>query len=107
MHNTTPAMKTSAADVMLKFYPQKLSKWHILYLSWAIFILVLKDLFYMYRLLHAAPEEEEREEEYSDTQQEITSSLSELYQSSTAGSSGNLRSKKREYKMVLEVIDAS
>ncbi|XP_016425287.1 treslin-like isoform X2 [Sinocyclocheilus rhinocerous] len=48
------------------------------------------------RLLHAAPEEEEREEEYSDTQQEITSSLSELYQSSTAGSSGNLRSKKRD-----------
>uniref|UniRef100_A0A8C1Q4I8 Treslin N-terminal domain-containing protein n=1 Tax=Cyprinus carpio TaxID=7962 RepID=A0A8C1Q4I8_CYPCA len=47
------------------------------------------------RLLHAAPEEEEREEEYSDTQQEITSSLSELYQSSTAGSTGNLRSKKR------------
>ncbi|XP_016093133.1 treslin-like isoform X2 [Sinocyclocheilus grahami] len=47
------------------------------------------------RLLHAAPEEEEREEEYSDTQQEITSSLSELYQSSTVGSSGNLRSKKR------------
>ncbi|KAK9952396.1 hypothetical protein ABG768_018238 [Culter alburnus] len=47
------------------------------------------------RLLHAAPEEEEQEEEYSDTQQEITSSLSELYQSSTAGSSGNLRSKKR------------
>ncbi|XP_059392942.1 treslin-like isoform X1 [Carassius carassius] len=45
------------------------------------------------RLLHAAPEE--REEEYSDTQQEITSSLSELYQSSTTGSSGNLRSKKR------------
>uniref|UniRef100_A0A8C1W603 Treslin N-terminal domain-containing protein n=1 Tax=Cyprinus carpio TaxID=7962 RepID=A0A8C1W603_CYPCA len=43
------------------------------------------------RLLHAAPEEEE----CSDTQQEITSSLSELYQSSTAGSSGNLRSKKR------------
>uniref|UniRef100_A0A8C2KAU1 Treslin N-terminal domain-containing protein n=1 Tax=Cyprinus carpio TaxID=7962 RepID=A0A8C2KAU1_CYPCA len=42
-------------------------------------------------LLHAAPEEEE----CSDTQQEITSSLSELYQSSTAGSSGNLRSKKR------------
>lgn len=61
----------------------------------------------MYRLLHAAPEEEEREEEYSDTQQEITSSLSELYQSSTAGSTGNLRSKKREYKIVLnEVIDA-
>ncbi|XP_067236390.1 treslin isoform X2 [Chanodichthys erythropterus] len=47
------------------------------------------------RLLHAAPEEEEQGEEYSDTQQEITSSLSELYQSSTAGSSGNLRSKKR------------
>ncbi|XP_016115844.1 treslin-like isoform X2 [Sinocyclocheilus grahami] len=47
------------------------------------------------RLLHAAPEEEEWGEEYSDTQQEITSSLSELYQSSTAGSSGNLRSKKR------------
>ncbi|XP_043083123.1 treslin isoform X2 [Puntigrus tetrazona] len=47
------------------------------------------------RLLNAAPEEEEREEEYSDTQQEITSSLSELYQSSTAGSSGTLRSKKR------------
>ncbi|KAI2648320.1 Treslin [Labeo rohita] len=47
------------------------------------------------RLLHAAPEEEEQGEEYSDTQQEITSSLSELYQSNTAGSSGNLRSKKR------------
>ncbi|XP_067292902.1 treslin isoform X2 [Pseudorasbora parva] len=47
------------------------------------------------RLLHAAPEEEERGEEYSDTQQEITSSLSEIYQSNTAGSSGNLRSKKR------------
>ncbi|XP_073688131.1 treslin [Garra rufa] len=47
------------------------------------------------RLLHAAPEEEEQGEVYSDTQQEITSSLSELYQSSTAGSSGNLRSKKR------------
>ncbi|KAL1247593.1 hypothetical protein QQF64_022969 [Cirrhinus molitorella] len=47
------------------------------------------------RLLHAAPEEEEQGEEYSDTQQEITSSLSELYQSSTAGSNGNLRSKKR------------
>lgn len=47
------------------------------------------------RLLYAAPEEEEKGEEYSDTQQEITSSLSELYQSSTAGSSGSLRSKKR------------
>ncbi|CAM4734760.1 unnamed protein product [Leuciscus chuanchicus] len=47
------------------------------------------------RLLHAAPEVEEQGEEYSDTQQEITSSLSELYQSNTAGSSGNLRSKKR------------
>ncbi|RXN17235.1 treslin-like isoform X1 [Labeo rohita] len=56
---------------------------------------VLKDLSYIYRLLHAAPEEEEQGEEYSDTQQEITSSLSELYQSNTAGSSGNLRSKKR------------
>ncbi len=77
-------------------------------MSLAIFILGLKYLSYMYRLLHAAPEEEEREEEYSDTQQEITSSLSELYQTSIAGSSGNLRSKKREYNMVLdEVIDAS
>lgn len=47
------------------------------------------------RLLHAAPEEKEKGEEYSDTQQEITSSLSEFYQSSTAGSSGSLRSKKR------------
>ncbi|XP_052399798.1 treslin [Carassius gibelio] len=53
------------------------------------------DLMESMRLLHAAPEEEECGEEYSDNQQEITSSLSELYQSSTSGSSGNLRSKKR------------
>lgn len=52
----------------------------------------------MYRLLHAAPEEEEQGEEYSDTRQEITSCLSELYESSTAGSSGNLRSKKSKDK---------
>lgn len=58
----------------------------------------------MFRLLHAAPEEEEPGEEYSDTQQEITSSLSELYQSSTAGSSGNLRSKKSKHKWCLEVF---
>ncbi|XP_051548860.1 treslin-like isoform X2 [Myxocyprinus asiaticus] len=47
------------------------------------------------KLLNAAPEEEEHGEEYSDTQQELTSCLSELYQSSAAGSSGNQRSKKR------------
>lgn len=55
----------------------------------------------MYRLLHAAPEVEEQEEEYSDTQQEITSRLSELYQSNTAGSSGNLRSKKSTYQLCM------
>ncbi|XP_051979224.1 treslin [Xyrauchen texanus] len=47
------------------------------------------------KLLNAAPEEEEHGEEYSDTHQELTSCLSELYQSSAAGSSGNQRSKKR------------
>lgn len=32
MHNTTPAMKTSAADVVLKFYPLKIVKMaHIIF----------------------------------------------------------------------------
>ncbi|TRY54824.1 hypothetical protein DNTS_001792 [Danionella cerebrum] len=47
------------------------------------------------RLLHAAPEEGEQGELCSEALQEITSSLSELYQSTTAGSSGSVRSKKR------------
>lgn len=46
------------------------------------------------RLLHAAPEEEHAED-LSDSEQDLTSCLSELYQSSTAGSNGNQRSKKR------------
>lgn len=53
-------------------------------------------LFCMCRLLHAAPEEE-RAEELSDAEQDLTNCLSELYESSTAGSNGNQRSKKREY----------
>jgi len=86
-----------------KFLQKKVA--HIVFLSWSIFVLVLKYLFYMYRLLHAAPEVEEQGEEYSDTQQEITSSLSELYQSNIAGSSGNLRSKKSMYQLHYEGID--
>ncbi|KAI7811939.1 treslin [Triplophysa rosa] len=46
------------------------------------------------RLLHAAPEEEHAEE-LSDSEQDLTSCLSELYESSTAGSNGNQRSNKR------------
>lgn len=49
----------------------------------------------MCRLLHAAPEEEHAEE-LSDSEQDLTSCLSELYESSTAGSNGNQRSNKRE-----------
>lgn len=55
----------------------------------------------MCRLLHAAPEEEHTEI-LSDSEQDLTSCLSELYQSSTAGSNGNQKSKKREYSVVHE-----
>ncbi|KAJ8340278.1 hypothetical protein SKAU_G00349110 [Synaphobranchus kaupii] len=47
------------------------------------------------RLLHAVPEENEAVDEMLDTQQDLSSSLSELYQGMTAAANAKQKSKKR------------